>query len=283
MSAPIGRVLIIGGSDSGGGAGVQADIKAVLRAGAHGCTALTALTAQNTLGVQDILAVPPAFVAAQMASVLDDIGADIAKTGMLHRTEIIEIVAARLADYKTLPLVVDPVMVATSGDKLLDDGAADALKFLLVGRAFLVTPNLPEAALLTGRDVATPDDMKRAADALMDGGAQAALIKGGHGEGKVVNDVLATQAGFFVFEHERLDTANTHGTGCTLAAAIAGLLAAQLAEAGGAGGGSGGSGGNGGSGGGLDLPKATEIALDYVHQALATAPNLGRGNGPIRH
>ena len=261
-----GRVLIVAGSDSGGGAGVQADIKAVLRSGAYGATAITALTAQNTLGVHDILDVPPAFVAAQMDAVLSDIGADIVKTGMLHRRDIIEIVAERLAA-AGLPMVVDPVMVATSGDRLLQAEAADALKTLLVARAYLATPNLPEAGLLAGFAVESVDDMKRAADALMKDGAEAVLVKGGHGAERVVTDLLATQSGFEAFEHERLETRNTHGTGCTLASAIAGLLAQQRSE-----------------GEDLDLPKATATALDYVHTAIKSAPqNIGQGNGPLRH
>ncbi len=267
--APKGRVLVVAGSDSGGGAGIQADIKSIMAQGAYATTAITALTAQNTRGVQDIMDVPPAFVMRQITSVLEDIGTDIVKTGMLSRRVMIEQVAQALSEAGA-PMVVDPVMVATSGDRLLDEDAVAALGDLLVNHAFLVTPNLPEATLLTRRDVDTLDDMKRAADTLMNGGAHAALIKGGHGSGNVVTDLLALQSGFDVFEHERLETRNTHGTGCTLASAIAGQLAVQIA-------------GDTSSDGAPDLRAATEHALAYVHTAIKNAPNIGRGNGPLGH
>jgi hydroxymethylpyrimidine/phosphomethylpyrimidine kinase len=238
------------------------------------------LTAQNTLGVQDIMAVPPAFVAAQMTSILSDIGADMMKTGMLATREVIEAVAEQRSDLAPqLPMIIDPVMVATSGDKLLQDSAMDALVSLLVNHALIVTPNLPEAGLLTRRDVDTLDDMKRAADTLMRDGAHATLIKGGHGTGKVVTDLLAMQSGFEVFEQARIDTKNTHGTGCTLASALAGQLAnavvaANIEDA------------------PLDskgrpddavLKTACEAALTYVHRAITNAPNIGGGNGPLGH
>lgn len=264
-----GRVLVVAGSDSGGGAGIQADIKSIMAQGAYATTAITALTAQNTRGVQDILDVPPAFVVRQITSVLEDIGTDIAKTGMLSRRALIEHVAPALAEAGA-PMVVDPVMVATSGDRLLDENAVSALRDLLVNHAFLVTPNLPEATLLTRRDVDTLDDMKRAADTLMSGGAHAALIKGGHGMGNVVTDLLALQTGFEAFEHERLETRNTHGTGCTLASAIAGQLATQIA-------------GDHAPDHIPDFRAATEHALAYVHTAIKNAPNLGHGNGPLAH
>ena len=270
---------MVAGSDSGGGAGIQADIKSIMAQGAYACTAVTALTAQNTLGVQDIFDVPPTFVATQMASVLSDIGADIMKTGMLATRAVIEAVAeARATLAPDLPLLVDPVMVATSGDKLLQDEAIGALQSLLVNHALVVTPNLPEASLLVRRDVDTPDDMKRAADTLMEAGAHAALIKGGHGTDRVVTDLLALQSGFEIFEHERLDTKNTHGsfhgTGCTLASALSGQLAKAMVA---------------------DTPQsaakpsdamlkaATEAALAYVHQAIKSAPTIGSGNGPLGH
>jgi len=265
-----GRVLVIAGSDSGGGAGIQADIKSIMAQGAYASTAISALTAQNTKGVDDILDVPAAFVARQIDTVMADIGADIIKTGMLNRREVIEVVAQRATADDSPPLLVDPVMVATSGDRLLQDDAADVLGELLVNKAFLVTPNLPEASLMTRRDVESLDDMKHAADALMNKGAHAALIKGGHGGERVVYDLLALQTGFEIFEHERLETRNTHGTGCTLASALAGQLAQQCAadkdalQA-------------------LDLIAATETALAYVHQAIKTAPNIGAGNGPLNH
>ena len=279
-----GRVLVIAGSDSGGGAGIQADIKSIMAQGAYASTAISALTAQNTLGVQDIMDVPPAFVVSQMTSILTDIGADMMKTGMLATRPVIEAVAeARSQLAPQLQMIIDPVMVATSGDRLLQDEAMGALKSLLVDRAFLVTPNLPEASLLVRRDVDTLDDMKRAADALMNDGAHAALIKGGHGSARVVSDLLAMQSGMEVFEHERIDTKNTHGTGCTLASALAGQLAKAMAAA------------NAGEDGLNDkgqpsdstLRSACETALDYVHKAITNAPNIGStssgGNGPLEH
>ncbi len=255
-----GRVLIIAGSDSSGGAGVQADIKAVHQMGAYAASALCALTAQNSMGVTDILEVPAAFVTAQMQAVLSDIGADICKTGMLYRRDIIEAVMHCHADYSAPPLIVDPVMVASSGAKLMHDDALSALRALVLPHAFLLTPNMPEAEILCSRRVENIDDMKHAADYLMHKGAQAALIKGGHSAEHILYDVLATQKGFHIFEHERIETRHTHGTGCTLASAIAARLAL-----------------------GDELQDAVRVSIDYVHQAIKTAPQFGRGAGPINH
>lgn len=277
----IGKVLVVAGSDSGGGAGIQTDIKAIMAQGAYATTAIAALTAQNTQGVQDIMDVPPAFVVSQMTSILSDIGADIMKTGMLATREVIEAVAeARDKLAPKLPMLIDPVMVATSGDKLLQDSAMDALADLLVNKALLVTPNLPEASLLTRRDVDTLDDMKRAADTLMSAGCHAALIKGGHGAERVVTDLLALQSGFEVFEHERLNTTSTHGTGCTLASALSGQIAKAMVSP------------SDYKSDALDsagrpddatLRQATETALAYVHRAIKSAPDIGKGNGPLNH
>ncbi|NCF79504.1 MAG: bifunctional hydroxymethylpyrimidine kinase/phosphomethylpyrimidine kinase [Alphaproteobacteria bacterium] len=275
-----GKVLVVAGSDSGGGAGIQADIKSIMAQGAYATTAISALTAQNTLGVQDIMAVPPAFVAAQMTSILSDIGADMMKTGMLATREVIEAVAEQRSHLAPqLPMIVDPVMMATSGDKLLQNSAMNALASLLVNHALIVTPNLPEASLLTRRDVDTLDDMKRAADTLMRDGAHAALIKGGHGTDKVVTDLLATQSGFEVFEHERLNTKNMHGTGCTLASALAG----QLANAGVAANSEDAPLDSKGRPDDAVLKTACEAALTYVHRAIKSAPDIGGGNGPLNH
>ena len=272
--APQGRarILAIAGSDSGGGAGIQADIKTVTALGGFATTAITALTVQNTHGVADILDVPPAFVAAQVSAVLGDIGADAIKTGMVSQIAVMEAIAPVLDSY-TGKLVVDPVMVASSGDRLLRDDAVSALKSLLLRRADLATPNMPEAEVLTGRRVETLDDMKFAADKIMDGGARAALIKGGHGEDRVLFDLLAMQTGFEVFEHERLlppDAAvvggkhSYHGTGCSLASAIATGL-----------------------GQGLALTPATNQGINYI-QAAITKTNkktpIGTGyNKPLDH
>ena len=262
-------MLSVAGSDSGGGAGIQADIKTITMLGGYAACAVTALTAQNTHGVHGIFPVTAEFVGAQMRAVLDDIGADAVKTGMLPNAEIMEAVADALADFSGA-LVVDPVMVASSGDRLMEANAVAAFKAVLLGRATLVTPNLPEAAWLVGRDVETLDDMKRAADALMQAGAQAVLVKGGHlREGAVVTDVLASAAGFALFENPRLGGAGGaegagafHGTGCTLAAAVA----TKLAQ-------------------GATLPNAVQDAIAYTHHAIKTAnPQLGTGSGqPLNH
>lgn len=257
---PLGRVLIVAGSDSGGGAGIQADIKTVTMFGAYAATAVSAITVQNTQGVSDVLPLEPDIIVRQMQVVLDDIGADVVKTGMLHSTEVIEAVAEELDARSGLKLVVDPVMVATSGDLLLRDDAMIALRNLLVPAATILTPNMPEAARLTGQSVETLDDQKRAADALMGLGPSAVLVKGGHGEGTDVHDVLVTEDSIEVMSSPRIDTLHTHGTGCTLASAIAALLSQ-----------------------GAPMREAVSIARDYVHEAIATAPGLGKGHGPLNH
>ncbi len=256
----ISRVLVVAGSDSGGGAGLQADIKSIMAMGGYAMTAITALTAQNTNGVHGVMPVPAAFVRQQMQVVLQDLGADMIKTGMLHRREIIEAVAETWDAFGRLPMVVDPVMVAKGGASLLDREAASALQSLLLPACRLLTPNMPEAAVLMGRDVETVDDMKRAADWLMDRGAGAVLVKGGHGHERAITDLLAEPSGFTVFETERLNTVHTHGTGCTLASAVAALLGAGIA-----------------------LPRAVEEAITYVQEAIKTAPGIGSGHGPLNH
>ncbi|MCE7998742.1 MAG: bifunctional hydroxymethylpyrimidine kinase/phosphomethylpyrimidine kinase [Rhodobiaceae bacterium] len=256
----MGRVLIVAGSDSGGGAGIQADIKTVTMFGAYAATAVSAITVQNTLGVSDVLPLDPDIIVRQMQAVLDDIGADVVKTGMLHSTEVIEAVAQEFDTRSDLKLVVDPVMVATSGDPLLQDDAMIALRNLLVPAATILTPNMPEAARLTGQAVETLDDQKRAGDALMGLGPAAVLVKGGHGQGADVCDVLVTEESIEVMTSPRIDTVHTHGTGCTLASAIAALLSQ-----------------------GAPMRDAVSIARDYVHEAIATAPGLGKGHGPLNH
>ena len=258
---PNGRILIVAGSDSGGGAGLQADIKTVTALGGFAMTAVTALTVQNTHGVKDIMDVSPHFVAAQMMAVLSDLGADAVKTGMLARTEVIESVAPLLDEFLN-PAVIAPVMVASSGDRLLTEQAVSAMQSLILPQAALVTPNMPEAEILTNRCVETLDHMKHAADRLMTDGAQAALIKGGHGNEAVVTDLLAEQSGFTVFENPRFDSNNTHGTGCTLASSIATGL-----------------------GQGMALVTAVERGLGYVRRAIETANSfLGTGhNKPLNH
>jgi len=262
MSAMTGRVLIVAGSDSGGGAGIQADIKAVTALGGYAMTAITALTAQNTQGVHAIHDVPSDFVGEQMRVVLGDIGADCIKIGMLHRAEIIETVVTVLAEMAPgVPVVADPVMVAKGGASLLADAAQDALKSVLLPVATLITPNIPEAEVLTGKHISTVDEMTHAAEALLERGPQAVLVKGGHLEStETLCDVLVTADSSWAFEAERIDTPNTHGTGCTLASAIACGLAQGLA-----------------------MPDAVARAQAYVLEAIRTNPGFGTGHGPLNH
>jgi hydroxymethylpyrimidine/phosphomethylpyrimidine kinase len=256
-----GRVLIIAGSDSGGGAGIQADIKTVTMLDAFAATAITALTAQNTEGVFGVLPIAPDFIRRQMEVVLDDIGADALKTGMLHDAAVIETVAAVIAERAAaVPLVVDPVMVAKGGAALIESGAIDTLKRLLLPRAAVLTPNLPEAEILAGAAIDSLAAMRHAAQQLLGLGCHAVLLKGGHLAGDTVHDVLATGSGLREWSSPRIATRHTHGTGCTLASAIA----AGLAQ-------------------GLAIEGAVERARDYVQRAIAGAPGFGRGHGPLDH
>ncbi len=256
-----GRVLIVAGSDSGGGAGIQADIKTVTMLDGYAATAVTALTAQNTQGVFGVVPVPPPFIAQQMRLVIDDIGADAIKTGMLHSVEVIETVAQVCAESaRDVPLVVDPVMVAKGGHKLIDDDAIGALKRAMIARAHVITPNLPEAEVLLGRPVRTLADMLSAGPDLLAMGCKAALLKGGHLESDTVTDLLIAAGGIERFESPRIATRHTHGTGCTLASAIA----ASLAQ-------------------GMALPAAVRRAREYVRRAIASAPGYGAGHGPLDH
>ena len=261
MSANSGRVLIIAGSDSGGGAGVQADIKTVAALGGYAMTAITAITVQNTLGVFGVHAIPQHIIRDQIRVVLEDLGADCIKTGMLGDAQTVETVARALDDYAPgVPVIVDPVMVAKGGHALLEDAAVGAVKTLLLPRAFLVTPNAPEAERLTGVAVRDLQGQISAGERLLVMGAQAALVKGGHIDGDVIRDVLATAAGVRVFEGPRLATSATHGTGCTLASAIA----AHVAQ-------------------GASLTQAVPAARDYLIKAIEAAPGFGAGHGPLGH
>ena len=264
MSAPHllnGRVLIVAGSDSGGGAGIQADIKTVTALGAYAMTAITALTAQDTNGVAGVVGVEPAFIAQQMRMVLDDIGADALKTGMLHNASVIETVATVAREKASgIPLVVDPVMYAKGGHPLLESSAITALKTCLLPIAAVVTPNIPEAEAIAGMTIRTVADMRAAAEAIAALGPRAVLLKGGHREGGDVTDILATAGAVEAMTHPRVDTRHTHGTGCTLASA----LAAGLAQ-------------------GMTLRDAVLRARAYVLEAIRTAPGFGHGHGPLNH
>lgn len=261
MVAPA-RVLAIGGSDSGGGAGIQADIKTIAALGGYAATAVTAVTAQDTHRVHEVLAVAPALVARQAALVMDDIGADAVKTGMLGDAATIEAVCDVLAARAVgLPLVVDPVLRATGGGPaLLADAALGTLRTRLVPMTSVITPNLSEAAALTGLAVDNLDGMAAAARALREMGARAVLVTGGHLEGDTLTDLLMDASGFETFSAPRIETPHTHGTGCTLASAIATGLAQ-----------------------GMTLRDAVVRARAYVRAAIETAPGLGGGHGPLNH
>jgi hydroxymethylpyrimidine/phosphomethylpyrimidine kinase len=257
------RVLSIAGSDSGGGAGIQADLKTIAALGCYGMTAITALTAQNTLGVRAIHGVPPAMLRAQIDAVLEDIGAHAVKIGMLHSPEIVLTVAEAIDRHALKKVVLDPVMVATSGAVLIDNPAIAVLVRELFGRASVVTPNLDEAALLVGRTLDNEAAMEAAARELVEMGAPAVLLKGGHLAGDVVSDLLITNNGeLHWMRAPRIHTANTHGTGCTLSSAIA----AQLAL-------------------GASLLQAVQAARAYVHAALQAGARVrtGAGSGPLNH
>ncbi|OXE35012.1 MAG: bifunctional hydroxymethylpyrimidine kinase/phosphomethylpyrimidine kinase [Phenylobacterium zucineum] len=256
----LGRVLIIAGSDSGGGAGLQGDLKTVTVLGGYGATAVSAITVQNTLGVSAVYPLPLDLIEAQARAVLDDIGADAIKIGMLGDADVVERVAQILDSVRDIPAVIDPVMIAKGGHPLLADRAIGALRRLMIPRSTLLTPNAPEAAALTGLAVETVDDRRRAGEALLNLGAKAVLMKGGHGAGDVLVDLLMTPQGESRFETERLKTRHTHGTGCALASACATGLAQ-----------------------GLTLTSAVSRAWSFVQEALAHAPGLGAGHGPLDH
>jgi hydroxymethylpyrimidine/phosphomethylpyrimidine kinase len=259
-AGPRGRVLILAGSDSGGGAGIQADVKTVTALGGYAATAVTAITVQNTLGVSAVHPLPAELVEAQARAVLEDIGADALKTGMLGEAATVEAAARVLDAAAGVPAVVDPVMVAKGGASLLHARAVEAVRRLLVPRAALLTPNAPEAAALTGLAAETTDDLRRAGEALLAAGAGAVLMKGGHVAGATVVDLLLTPAGETSFEAPRTGSRHTHGTGCTLASACAAGLAL-----------------------GLPLPQAVARAWAYVQEAIARAPGFGQGHGPLDH
>jgi hydroxymethylpyrimidine/phosphomethylpyrimidine kinase len=255
-----GRVLIVAGSDSGGGAGIQADIKTVAALGGYSTTALTALTAQDTRGVHGVFAVPAAFIRQQMEVVLADIGTDVFKSGMLADEPTMETVADVIARHRVCPFVLDPVMIAKGGHRLLAEGAVGCLKRLLVPLATLITPNVPEAEALAGRAIRSRSDQVDVARALLGLGAAAVLLKGAHMAGTEIADVLATAENTEICVAPRIETRHTHGTGCTLASAIA----VSLAQ-------------------GLSISASVARARAYVRDAIAQAPGFGGGHGPLNH
>ena len=264
MAKSYHRVLTVAGSDSGGGAGIQADLKTFSALGCYGMSAITALTAQNTTGVFGIHPVPPGFVAEQMEAVLMDIGADAVKIGMLYSTELVEAVAAQLKKHAVDKIVLDPVMVAQSGDRLLQDDAVDAVRDLLMPLATVVTPNLPEAEVLLDRRLEKADQMASAARAMAAFGCRSILIKAGHMEAGDCTDLLylPVEGRVVHLTGDRVDTGNNHGTGCTLSSAIAAYLAR-----------------------GLDIEAAVANAKAYIADAIraGAAYRIGRGHGPVHH
>src|SRR6478735_1484033 len=252
--------LTIAGSDSGGGAGIQADLKTFAAHGVYGTSALTAITAQNTLGVTAWLAVPADLVTAQIEAVDADFELGAIKVGMLANAAIVEAVAATIVELELANVVVDPVMIAKGGDRLLEIDAVDAIRRELLPHTRVVTPNVPEAEALTGMRIASVDDMRAAAQRILSLGPRVVLVKGGHLDGPESVDVAVTTDGTFELRRPRQDTSSTHGTGCTLSSSIAANLAL-----------------------GMDVRAALERARDYLDGAIRNAPGLGRGHGPLAH
>ena len=259
MQEKMRTALSIAGSDSSGGAGIQADMKTMSAHGVYAMTAITALTAQNTTGVTGILEVTPEFLSMQLDAVFTDIFPDAVKIGMVSSAALIRVIARKLTDYRARHIVVDPVMVATSGSKLIQDEAIDTLKHELLPLAELVTPNIPEAEILSGMEIRCPQDMEQAARAISETYRCAVLLKGGH-DLNDANDLLYKDGMATWFRGRRIDNPNTHGTGCTLSSAIASNLAC-----------------------GMELEDAVRNAKAYISGALAAMLNLGKGRGPMNH
>ena len=259
MQETMKTALSIAGSDSSGGAGIQADMKTMSAHGVYAMTAITALTAQNTTGVTGILEVTPEFLSMQLDAVFTDIFPDAVKIGMVSSAALIRVITQKLTDYKARHIVVDPVMVATSGSKLIQDEAIDTLKAELLPIAEVVTPNIPEAEILSGREIKCPQDMEDAARTISETYRCAVLLKGGH-DLNDANDLLYRDGAATWFRGKRIDNPNTHGTGCTLSSAIASNLAC-----------------------GMELEDAVRKAKSYISGALAAMLNLGKGRGPMNH
>ena len=254
------KILIIAGSDSSGGAGIQADIKTVTSLGSYAMTAVTAVTIQNTLGVKSVIPIPAINIKNQIIYTAKDIRPDAIKIGMLHSSQVIKKIIESLKEMKVKTIVLDPVMVAKGGEKLISEDAIEILKKKLISKVTLITPNIPEAETLTGIKIKSREDMIIAANDLVNLGAKNVLIKGGHLKAKKVTDIFLSKTDFKVFINNRLNTKNTHGTGCTLSSAITTFLSC-----------------------GKSIKKACELGIKYVNSAILTNPNYGKGHGPINH
>ena len=257
---PKSKILIIAGSDSSGGAGIQADIKTVTALGSYAMTAITAVTSQNTTGVKSIVSIEPKEISNQIIFTSRDIKPDVIKIGMLHSSRVIESVIKSLDKVKVKKVILDPVMVAKGGAKLIDDRAIKLLKDKLIKKVLLITPNIPEAEILTKTKIKSKEDMIFAANKLIEFGARNVLIKGGHLNSKIVQDILVSKTDIKIFSSQRYKTKNTHGTGCTLSSAIATFLSC-----------------------GKSIKKSCELGIKYVNSAIKTNPRYGKGHGPINH
>ena len=254
------KVLIIAGSDSSGGAGIQADIKTVTALGSYAMTALTAVTCQNTKGVQAIIGIPIKQLNKQITMVLDDIGANAIKIGMLHNTSVIKCVYKILKNRNIKNIILDPVMIAKGGSKLVNKNSIKYLKKLLLPLCNVITPNIPEAEVLTGYSISNKEDMIKAGKKIINMGAKNVLLKGGHLKNKMIFDILISKTKINIFPKIKINTKNTHGTGCTLSSALATCLSQKI-----------------------NINKSCKIALKYVDQAIRTAPGYGKGFGPLNH
>ena len=254
------KILIIAGSDSSGGAGIQADIKTATSLGIYAMTAVTAVTVQNTKGVQSVVPIPANEIYNQIVNTINDIKPDATKIGMLHSTQVINKVHKSLNKFKIKKVILDPVMVAKGGAKLITDQAIQLMKKKLFKKVSLITPNIPEAEILTGLKISTKEDMILAANKLIEFGVPSVLIKGGHLESKIVNDIFVNKKEMKIFSNKRIYTKNTHGTGCTLSTAITSFFSC-----------------------GKTLKKSCELGIKYVNLAILTNPKIGKGHGPINH
>ncbi len=257
---PKSKILIIAGSDSSGGAGIQADIKTVTALGGYAMTAVTAVTVQNTTGVSSVIPVNPREIRKQIIFTCRDIKPNGIKIGMLHSSQVIKSVVKALNKVKTSKIVLDPVMVAKGGTRLINQSAIKTLKNKLIRKAYLITPNIPEAEVLTKTKIKNIEDMIFAANILLKLGAKNVLLKGGHRKSKYMEDILLNKKGIKIFKNKKIKTRNTHGTGCTLSSAIATFLSC-----------------------GKPIKKSCELGIKYVNQAIGSNPNYGKGNGPINH